>query len=90
VARKKELGRVIELDDALADRGDEESSEDGEELFLGDDEHDTVKGKRRHAGSEKQSYTTDKRIACGFRNKNRFITSILFRLENLDIAISTL
>jgi transposase len=31
-----------------------------------------------------------KRIACGFRNKTRFMTSILFHLGNLDMAISTL
>jgi transposase len=31
-----------------------------------------------------------KRIAYGFRNKNRFMTSILFHLGNLDMAVSTL
>jgi transposase len=31
-----------------------------------------------------------KRIACGFRNKARFMTSILFRLGNLDMTVSTL
>ncbi|WP_411042729.1 transposase [Treponema sp. TIM-1] len=31
-----------------------------------------------------------KRIACGFRNKDRFMTSILFHLGNLDMAVSTL
>jgi transposase len=28
-----------------------------------------------------------KRIACGFRNKGRFITSILFHLGGLNMAI---
>jgi hypothetical protein len=56
---EKELGSIIELDDALTDRRDEEGSGDGQGLFPGNDERDKVKGKQRDTGSEKQLYKTD-------------------------------
>lgn len=43
----EQLEKSFELDDAFTDRGDEEGSRDGTELFLGHTQCYTVKDKQR-------------------------------------------